>query len=78
MILTVTGYGIYHRNYTLHSCERILSGDVRWDVTRSKKEALAWVEKSGFGRESKKPSQSGKLRGGRLLLLNHLFAPVAR
>ena len=31
-----------------------------------RKEALAWVERSGFGRESKKPSRSGKLRGGPL------------
>ena len=61
MSLTVAGYGIYHRNYTLHSCERSLSGDVKWDVRRSKKEALAWVERSGFGRESKKPSQSGTM-----------------
>ena len=61
MILSVTGYGIYHRNYTLHSCERSLSGDVKWKVRRSDKEELVRVEKSGLTRESKKPSQSGTM-----------------
>ena len=39
-----------------------------WDgmLEDQRKEALAWVERSGFGRESKKPSRSGKLRGGPL------------
>lgn len=61
MILSVTGYGIYHRKYTLQSCERSLSGVVKREVRRSDKEELVWVEKSGLARESKKPSQSGTM-----------------